>query len=146
MTNRVKKEQEALRRLRVLEKKGLMEGIASAYEESKQVFMSEFNGFAGILLYLDGAPDDVLNKIEELAHDGCIVYHATHERFEFGECWDLFVITDEDIADDEWGQGMREDFDEYGIQFAYVVNETVPEFSEFGSITVATCGGGLIRV
>lgn len=140
-----KKEKEALRRLEVLKSKGLMPEVVKNYKEEKQIYFSEFNGFCGALFYMDYAPDRVLQKIEELKQDGCVVYHATHEMLSFGECWDLFCITDEDVADNDIGKGMRDDFDNYGIQFAYVINMSIPEFSEYGSIQVRTLGGGMIR-
>lgn len=139
-----KKETEALRRLKVLETKGLMNDVVSQYAESKQIFFSELSPFGGILYYIDSAPDNVRNKIKELEDNGDVVYHATHEYPEFGECWDLFVITDEDVG--HYGHDMQEDFNEYGIQFAYVMNIDIPEFSEFGSIQVETRAGGVVRV
>ena len=145
MTKQERKEKEALRRLKVLENMGLMNMVVEEYEKNKQVFFSEYTGFGGTLFYIDSAPDTVQNKIKELTQKGDVVYHATHERLEFGECWDLFVITEEDI-DNGYGISMREDFDNYGLQFAFVINADIPEFSEFGTIGVGTLGGGLVRV
>lgn len=140
-----KKEKEALRRLNILKARGLMPEVVRNYKTDKQVYFSEFNGFCGALFYIENAPDIVLNKIKELERNGDVVYHATHEKLWFGECWDLFVVTDEDVANDEWGESMRDDFDKYGIQFAYVINIDKPTFSEFGSIYVDTMGGGIVR-
>ena len=141
-----KKQKEALRRLKVLQEEGLMSDVVEQFEKNGQVFFSDFNGFAGVLYYIESAPDKVLNEIERINENDGLVYHVTHEKFEFGECWDLFVITDEDVSNDEYGIGMREDFDEYGLQFAYVVNTDVPEFSEYGSIQVKALGGGVVRI
>jgi len=140
-----RKEKEALRRLRVLESKGMMKEVADAYEENKQIFFSEYQLFP-VLYYIDGAPKQVRNKIEELTQNGNVVYHATHEILPFGECWDLFVISNEDVEKSSYAQGIREDFDEYGIQFAYVINVDIPEFSEFGSIQVQPKAGGVERI
>lgn len=141
-----KKEREALRRLKVLQEKGLVDDVVEKFEEDGQVFFSEFNWFAGALYYIEGAPKIVVDKIKELEKNGDVVYHATHEKFEFGECWDLFVITNEDVTNDTYGKNIRDYFDQYGVQFAYVINVDVPEFSEFGSIQVQPKGGGLVRV
>ena len=140
-----RKEKEALRRLRILESKGMLKDVADAYEENKQIFFSEYQLFP-VLYYIDGAPKQVLNKIEELTENGNVVYHATHEVFEFGECWDLFVISSEDVEKSSYAKRICEDFDNYGIQFAYVMNMDIPEFSEWGSIQVQPKAGGVERV
>ena len=140
-----KKEKEALRRLEILESKGMLNDVVKVYEENRRILFSDYQLFP-TLYYIDSVPEQVRNKIEELTKNGDVVYHATHERFEFGECWDLFVITDEDVANDEFGECMRKDFDNYGIQFAYVMNISVPEFSEFGSIQVQPRAGGIERI
>ena len=146
MTKKERKEKEASRRLQILVDKGLLKEVFSNWAMDRQIYFSEFNGFGGALYYIDGAPDVVLNKIKEIENKGDVVYHVTHEKFEFGECWDLFVITEEDVDGSAYGKVMREDFDEYGIQFAYVVNTDIPEFSEYGSIQIETRAGGLIRI
>lgn len=139
-----KKEKEALRRLELLKDNGLLEDVVEEYRDNKQLYFSESNGLFPVLYYIDSAPSIVLEKIESLTKDGAVVYHVTHEYFEFGECWDLLLITDEDVSND-YGEGSREDFDNYGIQFAYVINTDVPEFSEFGSIQIQTRAGGIKR-
>ena len=145
-----KKEKEALRRLEILKSKGMLNDVVKEYKENYKICFSDYCSVLTvafpILCYIDYMPEQVRNKIEELTKDGDVVYHATHEKFEFGECWDLFVITDEDVANDEFGEGMRKDFDNYGIQFAYVMNVSVPEFSEFGSIQVQPRAGGIERI
>lgn len=143
------KKKEALRRLELLEKHGLMPDVRKSFEEDNKLFYSdrfthEADGAFGALYWIDDIPEVVKEKINYVEKQGCVVYHITHEYTNFGELWDLLVITDEDV-DEVIGKPMRSNFDEYGIQFAYVVNLSIPEYSEYGSIGIKVSGGGLIR-
>lgn len=147
------KKKEALRRLELLEKHGLMPDVRKSFENDNKLFYSERLYYLeklesdeafGALYWIDDIPEVVKEKINYVEKQGCVVYHITHEYTNFGELWDLLVITDED-ADKVIGETMRQNFDEYGIQFAYVINLSIPEYSEYGSIGIKVSGGGLIR-
>jgi len=69
---------------------------------------------------------------------------VTHELFEFGECYSMLIIPsyDEDLPVVEKSETEGNTY----YAFAYVLNKTCPEYSEFGTIVVRSFGGGICRV
>lgn len=137
--------QEAIRRLEMLQKKGMHENVLADFNEgrvnvSERVRLGRNAPACGILYWLDEQPYAPIAKAFEQEH-GALVYHATLERTEMGTMLDLFYIDGEDEA---WSEDRTDIRD--GYAFAYVANLDYPAFSEFGSIAFAVSGGGLIRL
>jgi hypothetical protein len=101
-----------------------------------------FERFGGY--YIDGDSEpELLNKIKEFeAETGSLVYAVTHEIFEFGECYSFLCISK---YEEDWEgtcvAGMRGSY-----VFAYVWNKDVEEYSEYGTIIVASLSGGIARM
>lgn len=137
--------QEAIRRLEMLQKKGMHENVLADFNEgrvnvSERVRLGRNAPACGILYWLDEQPYAPIAKAFEQEH-GALVYHATLERTEMGTMLDLFYIDGEDEA---WSEDRTDIRD--GYAFAYVANLDYPAFSEFGSVAFAVSGGGLIRL
>ena len=99
-----------------------------------------FENFGGYYITEDTEPE-LLKKIKEFeAEYESIVYAATHEFFEFGECYSFLIISK---YEDEWEDTLR------GIQegyvFAYVWNKDDDYCSEFGDVFIKSFGGGIAR-
>lgn len=104
------------------------------------------NASVGILYWLNdngGCPDYVVEKKNEIETKyNVTVYAVTHEYLDFGECWDFWVITDEDVEEYDY---YKDEFESYSYTMAYVYNVSEPSFSEFGTIGFTCSGGGMIR-
>lgn len=82
---------------------------------------------------------EMVKRIEQ--EKNITVYAVIHTFTEFGELYDLIYVSqykEEWFMDDE----MLKD----NIVMSYCVNESIPEFSEFGSISIENVKGGLRRV
>ena len=99
-----------------------------------------FERFGGY--YIDEHNElELLKKIRELeAEYGSIVYAVTHEIFPFGECYSFLIVSK---YEEEW-EVTLEDVRE-GYAFSYVWNKDDEWCSEFGTISVASFGGGIAR-
>ena len=72
----------------------------------------------------------------------CTVYAVTHEYTDFGELYDLLIVTD---YPEEWEQSLYSDGKAF-YAFAYVWNKSDDWCSEFGTIGVNSLGGGIRRI
>ena len=124
---------EAIERMKLLK---LDKQCIEAFTKGK-VWESE--GF-GALYEINEEEQQIIDKFEA-NHEGCLVYHMIHNKFEFGECYAMLYVSP-DI--DEWQQDK--DYIEKGYVFAYVENVDNPWCSEFGSIAVKPSIGGLVRL
>lgn len=147
MENGITKEQqreEAIARLRILEKKGLMPEVRRDFEQGKINFSERLSipsfGTNGILYWLSENPEleKIVQNVEE--RFGVVAYHATHEAFEFGSVLDIFCVSKNE---EEWDQD-RADLEE-GYSFVYSANLDCDWCSEFGAIFFSIKGGGLVR-
>lgn len=134
---------EAARRLKMLERKGLHPDVVRQFEDEGLVSYSERisfgRGAAGGLFWIaETSFAACIRSLED--SEGFLVYHATHERTDFGELLDLFHVSK---FVEEWGMD-REDI-EQGHSLAYVLNLDDALCSEYGSIGFAVSGGGLVR-
>lgn len=134
---------EAIRRLKMLERKGLHPDVARQFEDESLVNYSERisfgHGAAGGLYWIDES--NFAARIRSLEEsEGFLVYHATHEHTDFGELLDLFHVS---RNVEEWAAD-REDI-EQGYSLAYGLNLSDDACSEYGSIGFAVSGGGLVR-
>ena len=131
----------AVKYLDILVNNGVLDYVKRDFIKDDTIYYSE----NGILFWLDernDIPQVVLDKVKELQNDGIVVFHATHEIAEFGELYDLWCVTDEDV---DYESDSIERFKE-GLIFSYVVNLTVPWYSEFGTIQYRTLFGGCQRI
>jgi len=142
MKERQRREAEA--RLRILEDKGLMPEVLRDFEQgtlnySERLALPGF-GTCGILYWVDGNPEfeKAIREVEE--RYGVVAYHATHETFGFGEVLDIFCVSRDA---DEWEQD-RADLEE-GYSLVYSANLDCDWCSEFGTISFAARGGGLVH-
>lgn len=101
--------EEAIKRLRILEGKGLMPRVREDFEQGKVAFSERMEIFAsrpsGILFRLEENP-----KLEQVVRDfeaktGGLAYHATHEYFAFGEIVDIFYVSKHT---EEWPQDRKD--------------------------------------
>lgn len=147
MENGITKEQqreEAIARLRILEKKGLMPEVRRDFEQGKINFSERLSipglGTNGILYWLSENPEleKIVRDVEE--RFGVVAYHATRETFEFGTVLDIFCVSKNE---EEWNQD-RADLEE-GYSFVYSANLDCDWYSEFGTIFFSIKGGGLVR-
>lgn len=122
---------EAIKRMKAL---GLYPAVIKEFEEDGKLNLSEYNG---ILFHLN---DDEKEMIKTWEQDECLVYHVIKSKTSFGLLYSLLYVSD---TEEEWEMDF-EDIKEY-CPFVYVVNKTVPEYSEFGSITILPKNGGLVR-
>lgn len=108
----------------------------NAFKEGK---IWESEGF-GALYELRPEEQQIIDVFEH-EHKGYKVYHMIHNKFEFGECYSILYVSNNE---DEWEQD-REDIKD-GYAFVYVANIDEPYCSEFGSIGIKSQFGGLVRI
>ncbi len=130
--------------IQCLEKLGIYKPYINKFKSSKSI-PTFFENYAGF--YADQEPE-LMNKIKEVEDEySCWVYALTHEFTNFGECWSMLCIPqDNDGADDlvfEYNpDSLTNDF----YAFSYVWNKSDEDLSEFGDIVVRSAYGGLKRI
>lgn len=92
----------------------------------------------GLLYWLSEEQKRLVEEFEK-EHDG-VVYHVIHQYTNIGEMLSLLYVSD---YPEEW-EGDMADLDE-GQTIAYVMNLTMPDCSEFGSIGIRPSIGGVMR-
>ena len=99
-----------------------------------------FERFGGYYIDEDNEPE-LLSKIKEFeAEYNCIVYAVTHEFFMFGECYSFLCVSQ---YEEEWPMTLNDT--KRGLAWSYVWNKSDEWCSEFGTIGVASFGGGIAR-
>lgn len=132
-SKKAKAREEAIKRLKVLK---VHEKVLREFKEEGKLNKSEQ---LGILYWLD---DNEVTMIKEFEQEyDAIVYHVIHQFTNIGELYNLLYVS---LEDDEWCID-QEDLAS-GCTLAYVINKTMPDCSEFGSIGVEPCNGGVDRV
>lgn len=124
--------EEALKRMHMY---GLLPQIVTLFETEGRVMKSEIAGF---LYELDKDEQRIVNEFE--SENGGLVYHVIRSDTGVGVLYSLLYVG---TTAEEWEMD-HEDI-ENGICLAYVYNQTVPEFSEYGSIGVRPMNGGIVR-
>lgn len=142
-----KMQEEAVRRLEILEKNGLLPDVRKRFTVSGRAYYSDqlkspgTEGIIPILYFLDNR--EWLDKIREVEEEyGILVYHAAHYRAEWGEVLDLLHV---DASSEKDWDIERNDLEE-GYTSIYAVNLTYPEFGEFGSAQYRPKAGGLLKL
>ena len=139
-----KQKEEALKRLKTLETKGLHPYVRKSLKDSDVVEYSDC--IAQFPILYDFREDNNVNpewieRVKQVEREyGIYVYHIIHSYTSFGELLSLLYVTS---SEEEW------DMDHYDLQegypFSYVINLTDPLCSEFGSIGIKVCCGGVVR-
>ena len=97
-----------------------------------------FEGWGGFYVDQEQEINDKMKEIEK-EYD-IVVYAITHEKLEFGECYD-FLCVPKDFEDDE-----LQEYNNGHVAYAYCWNKDIDDFSEFGDIVVKSYGGGIKRI
>lgn len=138
-----KLKEEAIARLEMLQKQGLLKNVVKDFKEKDLRYYSLQSPLGGMLYWLNdlGGGEEYQKAVEEFEEkNNCLVYHAIVTRFEFGTCLSMLFVSE---YEEEW-EMEREDLKE-GIAFGYVKNLDDEWCSEFGSFAYAVASGGLIR-
>lgn len=123
---------------------------------------------SGAMFRLD---DDVRRKINELEQTGSIVWHIIQGTYRFWNEPEIGTATDKGsettegetpapaplpytdirfttylLATDEDGNTLEKYDAKQFYAFAWVENEDIPELSEYGTVIIERCNGGLWRV
>jgi len=123
---------------------------------------------SGAMFRLD---DDVRHKINELEQSGSVVWHIVQGTYRFWNEPAIGTATDKEpetienetpapaplpytdirfttylLATDEDGDTLAEYSAKQFYAFAWVENEDHPELSEYGTVIIERCNGGLWRV
>lgn len=123
---------------------------------------------SGAMFRLD---DNVRRKINELEQSGSIVWHIIQGTYRFWNEPEIGTATDKGsettegetpapvplpytdirfttylLATDEDGDTLAEYNAKQFYAFAWVENEDIPELSEYGTVVIERCNGGLWRV
>lgn len=123
---------EAVKRMKILK---MLEQPIKEFKEEGVLNLSE-NG--GILYWLDEKQKKIVADFEK--EFGGLVYHVIHSMTNFGEMLSLLYVSK---YEEEWECDI-EDLKE-GMAVAYVVNLSMPDCSESGTIGVQPSIGGVRR-
>ena len=123
---------EAIKRMKAL---GLYPAVIKEFEEDGRLNLAEYNG---ILFHLDYDEKEMIKIWEQ--EENSLVYHVIKTKTSFGLLYSLLYVSD---TEEEWEMENNDVKDL--TPFVYVFNKTVPEYSEFGSITILPKNGGLVR-
>lgn len=129
---RERQKAEAIERMKKL---SIMEQPIKEFEEEGKLNLS---GNGGILYLLNDEQQKMVEDFEK-EHNG-LVYHVIHQFTNIGELYNLLYVSE---YVEEWKMDM-DDLGE-GQTLAYVVNVSMPDCSEFGTIGIQPSAGGLVR-
>ena len=94
--------------------------------------------FMGALYWLD---DDDKKLVDDWAEKtGNLPYHVIKSFLE-----DMELLTILFVEPDKGEWELNKEDSVYFTQFAYVINKSVPHFSEYGSVALKPCFGGVVR-
>ena len=128
---------EALRRMKYF---GLWQPCISAFEKGK-VCQSENSGY---LYEVDEKIQKIIDDFQQ-TNEGAVVYHVIKSYMKFGENEPMSLYSFLYVFPDVESWVNDRAVESKGIVYAYVYNETVPEFSEPGFIGIEPNCGGLVR-
>lgn len=121
---------------------GLSENVINDFKNEDLLNESENGGY---LYWLNDEEKKIVDDYE--SESGNLVYHVIHNFMQIEgvdepfEMYNLLIVTKYNEDREFEAEGVRERFVE-----SYVYNKSVPEFSEYGSITVRQKIGGLVRM
>ena len=148
MANQLQRKEEAVKRLQFLKKKGMKFGKApidafkngsvGIFEYQNSIFRSTY--YEGYMNESQEEYQEIIKAKEEFESErNCTVYLIQISHTEFGKCVSMFYVSD---TEEEWAMDNSDLND--GYTYAYVYNQTYPDYSEIGSIGFAydgRCGG-----
>ena len=134
----MKHEERKVKAIELLKKMDIYSLYIKGFTEKDQVcFFENFGGY-----WVDQKPE-VYNKMKDLEKEyNCTVYAITHEYTDFGECYSFLIVTN---YKSEWRTLVQSNGNKHSA-FAYVWNKSDDWCSEFGSVLVQSCFGGLRRI
>lgn len=128
-----KMKQEAVERMKMLD---ISPKAIEVFEETGEI------GLSIAPLSICGIIPEYKKLINEWEEEtGCMVYHAIYNGATIGALLTILFVSDDE---EEWALD-REDI-KSGYPMAYVFNLDIPEFSEFGAISVESVNGVLRRI
>lgn len=127
--------EEAIKRLKLLENKGLHENVLKEFKEESLIYKSEKTG---ILYWLNEEEKDLVDVWEK--ETGNLVYHIIKSYTGFGDMLSIFYISK---YIEEWELDIEDLNSNYAL--TYVKNLDDDYLSEYGTIAFDTRIGGLIR-
>lgn len=127
-----KQKEEAASRMKKLK---LHENVIKEFTEKGKLNVSELQG---LLYWLDDSEKEMVKRFED--KNDAIVYHIIKNRTSMGVMYSLLYVSK---YEEEWEMDNEELKEGYPL--VYVVNNTYPDCSEFGSIEIKILNGGLVR-
>ena len=135
-TTREQKKSKALELMKTLD---IYKPYIKAFKDNDTICV--FENFGGYYIDKDSKLYDEIKNFEE--ENDCIVYAVTHEYTDFGECYDFLFVSD---YEDEWEYIISYSNQNKHVILSYVLNNDMPDCSEFGDITIQSFGGGVRRI
>ena len=129
---RMKQKEQAIERMKKL---GIMEQPIKEFEDEDILNLSEV---AGYLYWLDDDEKEMVKKFEE--ENNALVYHIIKTNTNIGMLYNLLYVSE---YVEEWDMDMDDLSERQAL--AYVLNKTMPDCSEFGTIGIQLVNGGLMR-
>ena len=134
----MKHEERKIKAVELMKRLGIYKPYIKDFQENDTVCFYE--NFAGFWAWQN---EELNKKIKEIESKyNCTVYAVTHEFTEFGECYDLLIVSD---YKEEWDYELEKISPNTYSAFAYVWNKDDEWCSEFGSIGIQSFGGGIKR-
>lgn len=131
MMNLEKMKKEAIERMKLLK---MHENPIAEFEKEGKLNLSE----QGILFWLNEKEQNMVDEFEK--EHNALVYHVVKSHTNIGLMYSLLYVS---CYEEEWLYDSENIKNE--ISFAYVINVDSPDCSEFGSIGIRPCFGGVIR-
>lgn len=135
-TTREQKKSKALELMKTLD---IYKPYIKAFKDNDTICV--FENFGGYYIDKDSKLYDEIKNFEE--ENDCLVYAVTHEYTDFGECYDFLFVSD---YEDEWEYIISYSDQNRHVILSYVLNNDMPDCSEFGDITIQSFGGGVRRI
>ena len=135
-TTREQKKSKALELMKTLD---IYKPYIKAFKDNDTICV--FENFGGYYIDKDSKLYDEIKNFEE--ENDCLVYAVKHEYTDFGECYDFLFVSD---YEDEWEYIISYSDQNRHVILSYVLNNDMPDCSEFGDITIQTFGGGVRRI
>ena len=135
-TTREQKKSKALELMKTLD---IYKPYIKAFKDNDTICV--FENFGGYYIDKDSKLYNEIKNFEE--ENDCLVYAVTHEYTDFGECYDFLFVSD---YEDEWEYIISYSDQNRHVIFSYVLNNDMPDCSEFGDITIQSFGGGVKRI
>lgn len=142
---REKQKQEALKRLKILQKDYLVhKNVLKEFKENETIYYSEnFGGYMQGILYWLHNKSQYVEKVKEIEEKRNIyVYKCILSHTNFGDILDCLYIS----SDEENWEYEREQLENDGIVDSYCINLSDEYCSEFCCIEIIGVNGGLARI